>query len=117
MAIPTLRRQNDCLGAIRRSLRERGVAPSYDELMAELGLNSKSGIHRLVTGLEARGAIRRVPGKARAIEILEGAGTDALAFLDAYVLDRIRTRARAKGVVPEIIVAEICRDHFMHGMT
>lgn len=49
------------------------VTPSFDEMAAALGLRSKSGIHRLVTGLEERGAIRRMAHRARAIEVVPDA--------------------------------------------
>lgn len=48
-----------------------GVAPSFDEMRAHAGLASKSGIHRLVTALEERGLIRRLPHRARAIVCVE----------------------------------------------
>lgn len=112
MPAPPLRRQNDCLRFIQRTMDERGLAPSYDEIGAALGLASKSGVHRLVTGLEDRGAIRRIPGKPRAMEILNGEGTDTLAFLQPDVRERVRNLAKRRGVQPESIVAEICRAHF-----
>lgn len=51
-------------------LAERGVTPSYEEMCAALGLRSKSGIHALVLALEERGYIRRIPNRARAIDVL-----------------------------------------------
>ena len=48
-----------------------GVPPSYDEMKDTLGLASKSGIHRLITALEERGFIRRLPNKARALEVIK----------------------------------------------
>jgi repressor LexA len=63
------RKQYDLLLFIDRRLKERGVAPSFDEMKEALGLRSKSGIHRLMTGLEERGFIRRLPHRARAIEV------------------------------------------------
>jgi repressor LexA len=48
-----------------------GVSPSYDEMRIHLDLKSKSGVHRLIGALEDRGFIRRVPRKARCIEILK----------------------------------------------
>lgn len=47
-----------------------GIAPSYGEIAAHLGLASKSGVHRVITGLEERGAIQRRPNRARAITII-----------------------------------------------
>lgn len=48
----------------------RGVAPSFDEMKTAIGLKSKGNVHRLVTALEDRGWIRRIPQRARAIEVL-----------------------------------------------
>ncbi len=55
---------------MNKQLKGTGVSPSFDEMKDALGLKSKSGIHRLVTGLEERGFIRRLPHRARAIEVL-----------------------------------------------
>lgn len=64
------RKQKECYEAMVAYEKRNGVIPSYDELMDILGLNSKSGIHRLLTGLEERGAIQRIPNRARAIRLL-----------------------------------------------
>ncbi len=64
------RRQYEVLVYINDTLQKTGVSPSYDEMKKALGLHSKSGIHRLITGLEERGFIRRLPHHARAVEIL-----------------------------------------------
>ena len=64
------RKQYELLMYIDRHLRSHGVSPSFDEMKDALDLKSKSGIHRLITGLEERGFIRRLPHRARALEIL-----------------------------------------------
>ena len=64
------RKQYELLLFIEQRLKETGVAPSFDEMKEALGLRSKSGIHRLITGLEERGFIRRLPHRARALEVL-----------------------------------------------
>jgi repressor LexA len=64
------RKQYELLNYINNHLQERGVSPSFDEMKEALNLKSKSGIHRLITGLEERGFIRRLPHKARALEVL-----------------------------------------------
>lgn len=64
------RKQYDLLKFINGRLEESGVSPSFDEMKDALGLKSKSGIHRLITGLEERGFIRRLPHRARALEVL-----------------------------------------------
>ena len=64
------RKQQELLIFIHRRLAEGGVSPSFDEMKDALDLRSKSGIHRLITGLEERGFIRRLPHRARALEVL-----------------------------------------------
>lgn len=63
-------KQYELLRFIEARLRETGVSPSFDEMKLALDLKSKSGIHRLITGLEERGFIRRLPHRARALEVL-----------------------------------------------
>jgi repressor LexA len=65
------RKQKELLLLIRDRLAEDGVPPSFDEMKEALGLKSKSGIHRLITGLEERGFIKRLPHRARALEIVK----------------------------------------------
>lgn len=64
------KRQYELLMLIEKRLREDGVSPSFDEMKEAIGLKSKSGIHRLISGLEERGFIRRLPNRARALEVL-----------------------------------------------
>jgi len=65
------KKQYELLLFIDRRLKESGVSPSFDEMKDALDLKSKSGIHRLITGLEERGFIRRLAHKARALEVLK----------------------------------------------
>ncbi|MEM1300057.1 MAG: transcriptional repressor LexA [Pseudomonadota bacterium] len=64
------KKQYDLLMFIHKRVQKDGVSPSFDEMKAALDLRSKSGIHRLITALEERQFIRRLPHRARAIEIL-----------------------------------------------
>lgn len=64
------RKQHELLLFINERLKEGGVSPSFDEMKEALGLKSKSGIHRLITGLEERGFIRRLAHRARALEVV-----------------------------------------------
>src|SRR6516225_2057994 len=64
------RKQSELLRFIHERLKEAGVPPSFDEMKDALDLRSKSGIHRLIIALEERGFIRRLPNRARAIEVL-----------------------------------------------
>ena len=63
-------KQFELLRFIHERLKESGVPPSFDEMKEALDLKSKSGIHRLITALEERGFIRRLPNRARALEVL-----------------------------------------------
>ncbi|MEO1143741.1 MAG: transcriptional repressor LexA [Pseudomonadota bacterium] len=65
------RKQHQLLMFIHQRLQEAGVPPSFDEMKDALELKSKSGIHRLITALEERGFIRRLPNRARALEVIK----------------------------------------------
>ena len=65
------KKQKNLLLFINKKLRASGVSPSYEEMKQSLNLKSKSGIHRLITALEERGFIRRLPHKARALEVIK----------------------------------------------
>ena len=62
-------KQHELLMFINQRLAATGIAPSFDEMKDALNLRSKSGIHRLISGLEERGFIRRLPHRARALEV------------------------------------------------
>ena len=64
-------KQRELLLFINQRLTATGVSPSFDEMKEALRLKSKSGIHRLVTGLAERGFIRRLPHRARALEVVK----------------------------------------------
>jgi repressor LexA len=64
------KKQSELLRYIHERLKETGVPPSFDEMKDALDLRSKSGIHRLIMALEERGFIRRLPNRARALEVL-----------------------------------------------
>ena len=63
------KKQHELLLFINKRLGDSGVCPSFDEMKEALGLKSKSGVHRLITGLEERGFIRRLAHRARALEV------------------------------------------------
>ena len=64
-------KQRELLIFIDERLNEDGVSPSFDEMREALDLKSKSGVHRLISALEERGFIRRLPNRARALEVLK----------------------------------------------
>lgn len=64
------RKQHELIRFIQSRLEETGVSPSFEEMKEALDLKSKSGVHRLISALEERGFIRRLPNRARALEVL-----------------------------------------------
>ena len=64
------KKQHQLLVFINQRLTETGIAPSFDEMKDAMGVRSRASIHRLILALEERGFIRRLPHRARAIEVL-----------------------------------------------
>ena len=64
------KKQFELLSLLEKRIEECGFAPSFEEMKNSLGLRSKSGIHRLICGLEERGFLRKLPHRARSIEVL-----------------------------------------------
>ena len=93
------RKQLELLRFIHERLKEAGVPPSFDEMKDALDLRSKSGIHRLITALEERGFIRRLPNRARAIEVSSCRKPSATAW----------RRGRARGFTPSVIEGNLGR--------
>lgn len=87
------RKQHELLMFIHERLKETGVPPSFDEMKVALDLKSKSGIHRLIVALEERGFLRRMPNRARAMEIVK---------LPESVSPSLAA-ARSKGFSPSVI--------------
>jgi repressor LexA len=100
------RKQNELLMFINKRLNDDGVSPSFDEMKEALRLKSKSGIHRLITGLEERGFLRRLPHRARALQVLKL--PDAAAMPAANVTPLLsRAMAESREVfVPQVIRGE-----------
>ena len=102
------RKQSELLRFIHERLKESGVPPSFDEMKDALDLRSKSGIHRLIMALEERGFIRRLPNRARALEVIrlpEGATPAASPSRGRFAPSVIegnlgRIRPRSDGDVP-----------------
>ncbi|KQT32235.1 LexA family transcriptional regulator [Sphingomonas sp. Leaf412] len=65
------RKQHDLICFIQDRLADSGVSPSFEEMKDALSLKSKSGVHRLISALEERGYLRRLPNRARALEVLK----------------------------------------------
>ncbi len=100
------RKQNELLLFINKRLNDDGVSPSFDEMKEALRLKSKSGIHRLITGLEERGFLRRLPHRARALQVLKL--PDAAALPAANVTPLLAEARRGfaetrEGFVPQVV--------------
>jgi len=93
------RKQLELLRFINERLKEAGVPPSFDEMKDALDLRSKSGIHRLITALEERGFIRRLPNRARAIEVIR--------LPDA--VGHTTSGGRTRGFTPSVIEGNLGR--------
>jgi repressor LexA len=85
-------RQAACLTFIVSYTGEFGTAPSFNEMRDHLGLSSRGRIHEVVMALEERGAIRRLPNRARAIEVLPTRNV-IRSFSDAALLAEVERRA------------------------
>ncbi|BEV00702.1 transcriptional repressor LexA [Novosphingobium olei] len=72
------RKQHELLTFIQNRLEDSGISPSFEEMKEALDLKSKSGVHRLISALEERGFIRRLPNRARALEVLRMADGNAV---------------------------------------
>ena len=92
-------KQSELLRFIHARLEKTGVPPSFDEMKDALDLKSKSGIHRLIMALEERGFIRRLPNRARALEVLrlpEQAAAEARARFKPQIVGGTRAPPRPK---------------------
>ncbi|TMJ39102.1 MAG: transcriptional repressor LexA [Alphaproteobacteria bacterium] len=114
------RKQFELLRFIHERLKETGVPPSFDEMKDALDLRSKSGIHRLITALEERGFIRRLPNRARAIEVIKlpesvahGIGTMAVPVMGRIAagtpIEAIQTKSHVINMPPDMLSSG---DHF-----
>ncbi len=92
------RKQHELLMFVHQRLQEEGVPPSFEEMKLALDLKSKSGIHRLITGLEERGFIRRLPNRARALEVVRLPEPAARAEAS-----RLANLSRPQGFTPSVI--------------
>ena len=95
-------KQHELIRFIQQRLEDTGISPSFEEMKAALDLKSKSGVHRLISALEERGFIRRLPNRARALEVVklpENAVMGSPAPVAAN--DAVSAAIPAKAVAPE----------------
>jgi len=105
------RKQQELLLFIHERMKESGVPPSFDEMKDALDLASKSGIHRLITALEERGFIRRLPNRARAIEVIKlpeayNASAQPRRGFSPSVIEGSLGKAQPVATVPKPVVEE-----------
>ncbi len=99
-------KQHELLLFIHRHLSETGVSPSFEEMKQAVGLKSKSGIHRLIGALEERRFLRRLPNRARALEVLR-LPADAAATADGGdIVDMAQARTRQRRAAPGLRPAD-----------
>lgn len=97
-------KQHELIRFIQQRLEETGISPSFEEMKEALDLKSKSGVHRLISALEERGFIRRLPNRARALEVVklpEDAVTSSSRPRAANTNDAMAAALNAKAVAPE----------------
>jgi len=108
------RKQRELLLFINQRLTATGISPSFDEMKDALRLRSKSGIHRLVGGLEERGFIRRLPHRARALEVIKlpeesaaGAAGDRGRFSPTVIRGDFKASLPGAPVAPDVEAVDL----------
>ncbi len=97
-------KQHELIRFIQERLEETGISPSFEEMKEALDLKSKSGVHRLISALEERGFIRRLPNRARALEVIkqpEDATPTPRAAVANDVVSRATSKPSANDTAPE----------------
>lgn len=102
-------KQHELIRFIHQRLEETGISPSFEEMKAALDLKSKSGVHRLISALEERGFIRRLPNRARALEVLKNP-EDVLPGSTPQPAATAASSAIAKTVAPPSAPQEAAND-------
>jgi repressor LexA len=110
------RKQYELLLYIKKHLDSHGVSPSFDEMKEALALKSKSGIHRLVTGLEERGFIRRLAHRARALEVVKLPENHLAAMHGAMPMPRSAAGATAPPANAAGFQPNVIRGDFRHAL-
>lgn len=105
MTVGLTRRQSDLLSFIRATMSANGIPPTFDEMRDAVGQKSKSGVHRILVALEERGHIRRMPGRARAIELIDA----RTAVVNPEIAAGVRDYARSQLITFDTAVNELLR--------
>ena len=107
------KKQHELLRFIHERLKEQGVPPSFDEMKEALDLRSKSGIHRLIMALEERGFIRRLPHRARALEVVKlpeesaAPSADRGGFSATVIRGDFKTSLPGAPIAPDVEAVEL----------
>lgn len=102
-------KQHELIRFIQQRLEETGISPSFEEMKAALDLKSKSGVHRLISALEERGFIRRLPNRARALEVLKNP-EDVLPGVTAKPANDVANDVVARTATPPMAQPEPAND-------
>lgn len=102
-------KQHELIRFIQQRLEETGISPSFEEMKEALDLKSKSGVHRLISALEERGFIRRLPNRARALEVLKNPG-DSVPGSQQNAANDAGNTALAKTIAPPKAEPEAAND-------
>lgn len=108
MTLPLTPAQKSAFDFIRAYVVEKGIPPLYTEIGSHIGLKSKSSIHRLVKGLEDRGAIRVMPNRPRGIQIIDEIPGDE--FLGSEISSYVRQYAQEQNIEFNTAIRELLRD-------
>lgn len=102
-------RQSECLAFIRAYIAANGIAPSITELADGIGNRSKSAVTAMMRSLEERGYIRRLPHKARAIEVIEQQPATQSVALNPEIARLVRSYAEQEGIQTDTAANELLR--------
>ncbi len=94
-------KQHELIQFIQLRLEETGISPSFEEMKEALDLKSKSGVHRLISALEERGFLRRLPNRARALEVIRQPGDTTPARASAPVASNVLPMPPSRAPQPE----------------
>lgn len=108
MSFGTTRKQAELLAFLRERQAAGGSMPSYTEMANAVGIQSKSGISRMIVAMEERGVIRRLPGQARAIEVI---GAQSGLMIDARTELALQHYCHVTGIARYVVVTDALREY------
>jgi repressor LexA len=108
-------KQHELIRFIQQRLEETGISPSFEEMKEALDLKSKSGVHRLISALEERGFLRRLPNRARALEVIRQPGDTTPARSPAPVGGNVVPMVPPAPRVTEAVAANDVIELPLHG--